>query len=281
MIDKAKVVIFGAGDGGFRVHYLLSDEFEVIAFADNDVSKQGSKFLSKPVVAPNEICKLVFDYVIIANIHGESVYKQLTEELSIEKEKIIDYFMSLKFDTRLALLRQIADEINECGVKGSVAELGVFKGEFSKYINRVFPDRQLYLFDTFSGFDQKDIDNENKGDFSNSVAGEFCNSDVDLVLNKMMYKENCIVKKGYFPESASDVNETFAFVSLDVDLYQPILEGLKFFYPKMSDGGYIIIHDYNSTRFHGVKQAVREYCREHGVKYTPISDLCGSVAIMK
>ncbi|ALA44192.1 MULTISPECIES: TylF/MycF/NovP-related O-methyltransferase [Paenibacillus] len=281
MIDKAKVVIFGAGDGGLRVHYLLSDEFEVIAFADNDGSKQGSKFLSKPVVAPNEICKLVFDYVIIANIHGESVYKQLTEELSIEKEKIIDYFMSLKFDTRLALLRQIADEINECGVKGSVAELGVFKGEFSKYINRVFPDRQLYLFDTFSGFDQKDIDNENKGDFSNSVAGEFCNSDVDLVLNKMMYKENCIVKKGYFPESASDVNETFAFVSLDVDLYQPILEGLKFFYPKMSDGGYIIIHDYNSTRFHGVKQAVREYCREHGVKYTPISDLCGSVAIMK
>ncbi len=236
MIDKAKVVIFGAGDGGLRVHYLLSDEFEVIAFADNDGSKQGSKFLSKPVVAPNEICKLVFDYVIIANIHGESVYKQLTEELSIEKEKIIDYFMSLKFDTRLALLRQIADEINECGVKGSVAELGVFKGEFSKYINRVFPDRQLYLFDTFSGFDQKDIDNENKGDFSNSVAGEFCNSDVDLVLNKMMYKENCIVKKGYFPESASDVNETFAFVSLDVDLYQPILEGLKFFYPKMSDG---------------------------------------------
>ncbi|MCP3778082.1 TylF/MycF family methyltransferase [Paenibacillus sp. MZ03-122A] len=281
MIDKAKVVIFGAGDGGLRVHYLLSDEFEVIAFADNDVSKQGSKFLSKPIVAPNEICKLVFDYVIIANIHGESVYKQLTEELSIEKGKIIDYFMSLKFDTRLALLRQIADEINECGVKGSVAELGVFKGEFSKYINWVFPDRQLYLFDTFSGFDQKDIDNENKGDFSNSVAGEFCNSDVDLVLNKMMYKENCIVKKGYFPESASNVNETFAFVSLDVDLYQPILEGLKFFYPKMSDGGYIIIHDYNSTRFHGVKQAVREYCREHGVKYTPISDLCGSVAIMK
>ncbi|WP_179030820.1 TylF/MycF/NovP-related O-methyltransferase [Paenibacillus kribbensis] len=281
MADKEKVVIFGAGDGGLRVHYLLSDQFEVVAFADNDVNKQGSNLLSKSVIAPNEICKLEFDYVIIANIHGEAVYKQLTEDLLIEKRKIIDYYMSLKFDTRLALLRQIADEINECGVRGSVAELGVFKGEFSKYINRVFPDRQLYLFDTFSGFDQKDIDNENKGDFSNSVAGEFCNSDVDLVLNKMMYKENCIVKKGYFPESASDVNETFAFVSLDVDLYQPILEGLKFFYPKLSEGGYIIIHDYNSTRFHGVKQAVREYCREHGVKYTPISDLCGSVAIMK
>ncbi|MEC0183485.1 TylF/MycF/NovP-related O-methyltransferase [Paenibacillus peoriae] len=281
MADKEKVVIFGAGDGGLRVYYLLSDQFEVVAFTDNDANKQGSSFLSKSVIAPNEIYKLEFDYVIIANIHGEAVYKQLTEDLLIEKGKIIDYYMSLKFDTRLALLRQIADEINECGVRGSVAELGVFKGEFSKYINRVFPDRQLYLFDTFSGFDQKDIDNENKGDFSNSVAGEFCNSDVDLVLNKMMYKENCIVKKGYFPESAIDVNETFAFVSLDVDLYQPILEGLKFFYPKMSEGGYIIIHDYNSTRFHGVKQAVREYCREHGVKYTPISDLCGSVAIMK
>lgn len=41
------------------------------------------------------------------------MYKQLTEGLLIEKGKIIDYCMSLKFDTRLALLRQIADEINE------------------------------------------------------------------------------------------------------------------------------------------------------------------------
>ena len=47
----------------------------------------------------------------------------------------------------------------------------------------------------------------------------------------------CLFKKGYFPESAHGIDEKFAFVSLDLDLYKPTLEGLRFFYPKMIKGG--------------------------------------------
>lgn len=49
----------------------------------------------------------------------------------------------------------------------------------------------------------------------------------------MPNKEKVVIKKGYFPESIQNdenlKNEKFCFVSLDPDLYKPILEGLEFF----------------------------------------------------
>lgn len=35
-----------------------------------------------------------------------------------------------------------------------------FRGEFAKYIHRAFPHSKLYLFDTFEGFDQRDVEYE-------------------------------------------------------------------------------------------------------------------------
>lgn len=42
-------------------------------------------------------------------------------------------------------------------IEGSVAEAGVYQGNFSAVINKCFPTRKLYLFDTFEGFDSKEI----------------------------------------------------------------------------------------------------------------------------
>lgn len=50
---------------------------------------------------------------------------------------------------RLATLELVSYEINSKNIKGNVAELGVYKGKFARYINKMFPDRNLYLFDTF------------------------------------------------------------------------------------------------------------------------------------
>lgn len=280
-MKKTKVILFGAGDGGLRVYYALNHEFETIAFIDNDSNKQGQKILNKPIISPNEISKFDYDYVIIANIHGIAIKKQLIEELQVPPEKIIDYYQNQIFDTRIAVLRQVAIEIYDNGVEGNVAELGVFKGEFARYINESFLDRKLYLFDTFNGFDERDIVQEKAGQFSNSETGDFSYNDIQSILHKMKKPENCIIKKGYFPDSAVNMDERFAFVSIDVDLYAPIYEGLDYFYPRLNPGGYIFVHDYNSTRFFGVKQAVQDYCRKNGVRYVPINDLCGSAVIIK
>lgn len=278
-----KILLFGASNGGIRVSYLLGDDYEILAYIDNDPNKQGKTLLGKPIISLGQIKFYDFDLILIASVHWAGMRDQLVNDLKVPEEKmrVLDYFIDGICDVRLCSLKLVADEIYAGNVEGNTAELGVYRGDFAKYINSVFPDKRLYLFDTFEGFAASDVENDIQRGYSNSVIGQYCNPDVELVLNKMRHKGNCVIKKGYFPETANGVEDLFAFVNIDVDLYQPIYEGLKYFYPRLSKGGYIFIHDYNNIEFFGVKEAVRRYCHENGISFVPMSDLGGSVIITK
>ena len=181
---------------------------------------------------------------------------------------------------RLATLELVSNEINNKKLEGNVAELGVYKGKFARYINLHFKERKLYLFDTFEGFDERDVHVEKKEGFS-SGSQNFADTSIESVLNQMPHKENCIPVKGFFPESANDVHDEFVFVSIDADLYEPIYEGLKFFYPLLVAGGYIFVHDFNNDNYSGARKAVEKFCTEKNISFVPIPDSAGSAIICK
>jgi O-methyltransferase len=181
---------------------------------------------------------------------------------------------------RLSSLVLYAQEIKSRKIPGAIAELGVYKGKFARYINQHLPESKFYLFDTFEGFDQKDIAVEQSNSYSDGTQ-DFTNTSVTEVLNRMPKKEMCIVKQGFFPGTAEDLEETFSLVSIDTDLYEPIYQGLVYFYPRLSKGGYIMVHDYNNKDYPGAKDAVRKYCSENGISFTPIPDAMGSAIITK
>jgi len=182
---------------------------------------------------------------------------------------------------RFSSLELIAEEINKKKLSGCVAELGVYKGDFAQHINEIFPNRKLFLYDTFSGFDERDIKIEKEKSFSSARQNDFSYENIEKILKKMKYKENCIIKKGYFPQTTEGVNEKYVFVSIDVDLYEPTYNGLCYFYERLEKGGYIFVHDYNNSMFNGVKRAVQEYANKKNIAYFPLSDGCGSVVISK
>ena len=104
---------------------------------------------------------------------------------------------------------------------------------------------------------------------------------IELVMSKMPNPSKVIIKKGYFPETAAGLeNERFCFVNLDPDLYEPILAGLEFFYPRLSRGGVILIHDYFNSAYPGSKRAVDEFCTKHNIFAIPIGDDI-SIAVCK
>ena len=199
--------------------------------------------------------------------------------LYMHRARRFDFFPGNEY-VRGSSLELVAQEIYDNGVSGSVAELGVYQGEFAKLINKAFPDRKLYLFDTFEGFDPKDIALEVEHNYSLG-SQDFSNTSIDLVMEKMAYKDNCVVKKGNFPDSLGGLDETFAFVSIDADLFRPTYDGLSYFFARLERGGYIFIHDYNNDEYQGVKRAVRQFCAEHNVGYFPLTDRCGSVVLIK
>ncbi|HWB24936.1 MAG TPA: TylF/MycF/NovP-related O-methyltransferase [Chitinophagaceae bacterium] len=181
---------------------------------------------------------------------------------------------------RLATLELVSFEINSRNIEGNVAELGVYKGKFARYINKYFPERSLYLFDTFGGFDRRDILKEQQEGFSDG-SQDFSDTSVNAVMQLMPFPAKCIPKKGFFPESAQDINDTFSFVSIDTDLYEPIYNGLKFFYPRLAKGGYIFVHDFNNNQYKGSRRAVEQFCAEQNIGFVPLPDAAGSAIIVK
>jgi len=211
------------------------------------------------------------------NLQREKIF--ITNSLEfLERQRNIDknYFDYIRIST----LELISFEINKKNLKGNVAELGVYKGKFARYINLYFKDRDLYLFDTFEGFDKRDVNKEINEGFS-SGSQDFTNTSVAAVLKVMPFPGKCIPVKGFFPDSAKDINRQFVFVSIDADLYEPVYEGLKFFYKRLVNGGCIFVHDFNNDHYKGARKAVEQFCVEENICFTPISDSAGTAVITK
>lgn len=214
---------------------------------------------------------------ISKKLSAKNVYlaQSLTYQRTPEKK------LPLNFDyVRYATLELCFNQIMAQKVAGSVAEVGVYKGDFSKRLNLLFKDRTLYLFDTFEGFADADKKIE-KEKTNKDVTQDFSDTSIELVKNKMPFPEKCIFKKGYFPKTAADVSGRFCFVSLDTDLYEPIYKGLEFFYPRLENGGYIFVHDFNNDNYTGAKQAVVEFCTKNNIGYVPIPDSGGTAIITR
>lgn len=167
-------------------------------------------------------------------------------------------------------------------VPGAIAELGVFRGYSARVIHHYIPERKLYLFDTFKGFDERDIQAERVATGRGAQTSDFAQTGVDLALKNIApQNENVRVFSGFFPSSAPPFLQTekFAFVHLDADLYEPMLAGLKYFYDKTSAGGFILAHDYNA--WPGSRKAVEEFFKGKPEVPIPMPDKSGSVLINK
>ena len=158
-------------------------------------------------------------------------------------------------------------------VEGDFAELGVYQGATARLIHQYAPERRLHLFDTFSGFDEREIG-------SPSHRGLFSDTSVDVVMKKIAPRsDNIAIHAGSFPETAASAPDSFAFVHIDADLSEPTSAGLEFFYPRMSPGGVLVVHDYNAWL--GARTAVDKFCAARCLVLVPMPDRCGSAVIVK
>lgn len=174
-----------------------------------------------------------------------------------------------------------ARQVRNRGVEGAVAELGVYKGDQARLINTFFPDRTLYLFDTFAGFSERDLGAESANDYSSANTDDFIDTSVELVLSKLAHAHRAKIFEGYFPDTAAGIEEKFAFVSLDVDLFETTRAGLNWFYERLNPGGYIFVHDYNNRRYLGVREAVDTFIASTKAICVPLPDFAGSIVICK
>ena len=312
------IYVWGTGCGASELIEAGLEPERIAAFVDS--YPNGDNFLGRKVLLPEQLPLSDCDLLIITARHADAIAKRCME-LNIPREKCLflknnqsltdrndrctasgllseDLLKKLlpkhrivptpaqltdgnlpeealsndyvRLGTLELLCRRVTD------VPGATAELGVYRGAFARCINWLLPDRKLYLFDSFEGFSQD-------AKASKAFQAAHRNTAVEKVLSIMPHSEQITVKQGFFPESLEGLEERFCLVSLDVDFYQTTLEGLRYFWPRLENGGYLLLHDWGSPNLPGVKQAFTDYQQEIGttILSVPLCDVGGSLILCK
>jgi hypothetical protein len=166
------------------------------------------------------------------------------------------YSQDRKYTLR-EFLRMTAD------VDGCLAECGCYQGATAWFMASEAPGAEFHIFDSFEGLSEpgaEDAPEEKhvriwlKGDMSAS----------EVYVRDILKEFKCIhYHKGWIPEKFNEVEDKqFRLVHIDVDLFQPTLDSMEFFYERMSRGGVLVLDDYGFTTCPGAYRAVDEYMRD-------------------
>ena len=313
------IYVWGTGCGASELIEAGLEATRITAFVDS--FPMGDTFLDKPVLLPQQLPLRDCELLIITARHADAIGNRC-RELGIPEEKCLflknnmvltdrntactcakdllgedlmekllpkhrivptpaqlagsalpeqdlgnDY---VRLATLELLCRRLAD------VPGAAAELGVYRGFFARCINQLLPERKIYLFDSFEGFAEEAC-------ATDSFQAAHANTTIEKVLAILPYPEKVILKPGFFPESLGGLEEQFCLVSLDVDFYQTTLEGLRYFWPRLEKGGYLLLHDWGSPKLPGVAKALQDFERENGCRIPaiPLCDVGGSLILCK
>jgi len=178
----------------------------------------------------------------------------------LEDDEFISLFKKLvRWDNFHALdrkfvLNQLINVV--ASVPGDTVECGVFEGASSFLICRRIQGlgKEHHIFDSFEG-----VSEPGELDGSHWQKGVL-SCGIDAVARRLEEFPCARLYKGWIPARFGEVaDRRFCFVHIDVDLYQPTLDALKFFYGRMSPGGLMLFDDYGFTTCPGARRAIDEF----------------------
>ena len=205
-----------------------------------------------------------------------SLFDKIKHFNNIKKDPTIINDSQISF-----LVLYLLEAINNI-IEGDVVELGCYVGESSKYLQKTIvetcTDKKLYVYDSFEGLPPLSKYEENTGW-----------TEGGLTTTEDVLKENFInnslpiptITKGWFKDIRDDqLPEKICFAFLDGDFYDSIYDSLNKVYDRVSEDGYIFIHDYDRADLPGVKAAVFDFFNERGYKFD-IVKLCDQLAVIQ
>src|SRR5271169_7098626 len=159
--------------------------------------------------------------------------------------------------TRLRHLRHLIERTIQEGIAGDYIETGVWRGGACILMRGVLAangilDRRVYCADTFAGLPPPAFKYPaDKRDHSHTFR-ELAVSDQIVQQNFAAYDlldDQVVFLKGLFADTLpSLVNNRFALIRLDGDMYGSTMDALSTLYDCISPRGFVIIDDYGGLR---------------------------------
>jgi O-methyltransferase len=149
-------------------------------------------------------------------------------------------------------------------LEGAVAEVGSYRGGSAYFLASAFVaitggEVAVHVFDTFEGHPGQKITEHDPF----HTAGQFGNTSVQDVKAYLSPFTHLAVHQGEVSASLPHLEESFyRLIHIDTDLYQPTLDCLQYFGPRLVSGGVVVLDDYASGKCPGVPKAVVEYLED-------------------
>ena len=152
-----KLVLFGTGTGCSRIKKILNyEKVKIVAYVDNDKTKQGKYLDEIRIIAPEELLTYSFDYIVIASQYYKDIIKNL-EGLGISNNLVIPfyeyiddiklaYYSKYSFNKLCNEFEMIRNNDIELFVTGlSYAEFGIMPDAFKvKAVNLGMSSQDLF-----------------------------------------------------------------------------------------------------------------------------------------
>jgi O-methyltransferase len=180
----------------------------------------------------------------------------------IEDKPFFDYYKKFEPSNtasaeRKFFLRSLLSLVDS--LPGDTAECGAYQGATSWLILDMLKgtDKTHFIFDSFEG-----LSTPSAVDGQYWSKGDLCSSE-EMLKERLSAFPKLKVCKGWIPDGFNEALEgSFCFVHIDVDLYQPTLDSIRFFYPRLVPGGIILSDDYGFATCPGAKRAFDEYMKD-------------------
>jgi len=177
---------------------------------------------------------------------------------------------------RLQNVRELVQRVVDEGIPGDFIETGVWRGGCCILMRGVLAansiiDRKIYVADSFAG-----LPPPNPALFPRD-AGAIWHTIPDLAVSLEQVRANfdrygllddqVVFVKGFFSDTLPKLDAgPFALIRLDGDMYESTHVALRYLYPKVSIGGFVVIDDYGAVA--ECREAVDDYRAASGIADT-------------
>lgn len=194
------------------------------------------------------------------------VWKEVKNDATVLDETAYTLFAL----ARMATMR--SGEIWECGVyKGATARLLATARDCHPPAD---PPRVLRLFDTFSGVPER------RTAVDGYAIGSLGDTSIDMVRARLGRHAGVHLHPGLIPASFLGLEcSQVSFAHIDVVQYETTKQCCEFIFPRLIDGGIMVIDDYGRPRTFGCRVAVDEFFGGLGI--APIVLNTGQALIVK
>ena len=171
------------------------------------------------------------------------------QELAVD---LIQNHISMVLPHEFDMVLNHKDKINK--IKGEIVECGVWRGGFSIFLSHLFPDRKIWVCDSFQGFQPLNTARyEFSGErhtpaYKHTHVGPIGIGLEEVQSHFATYGLGNDSRINYLPGFVKDSLPNseigdIALLRIDVDAYSATLEVLEELYDKVQPGGYIIFDD--------------------------------------